>query len=183
MKKRARNKFWLTAYLFIVALRVLTPFLIFFQPLTAIILVTFLDIVDVEFASRRAVSLDEYECFDKILDFWWYSIAMIYAWTYIPEFAVFLLGLYLFRLLGFTIFILTGKRRVLFLFPGFFENVFFVIFFGLKIDKLQFLLAGNNLYVFLFFAFAAKMIQEWWVHWAQISIPEKFFNKKRNWIK
>jgi len=27
------------------------------------------------------------------------------------------------------------------------------------------------------------MAQEWWVHFAQISMPEDIFKKKRAWIK
>lgn len=170
-------------YFFIVFLRIITAPLVFIWPLPAIILSFFLDSIDIEFASQKVLTLAEYERWDKALDLWWYLNAMIFGWFSFPYFKYFLLFLFVFRLIGDLIFFLKGDRRILFLFPNFFENVFLLISLSLFIKPLNFLLDGKYFLTSLTVVILLKIFQEWWIHVALISIPEKFFGIKRNWRK
>lgn len=174
------NKF---LYFFVVFLRILSAPLIFITPLPAIILSFFLDVIDIEFASQKVLNLSEYEKYDKALDFWWYINIMIFSWFHLPSYKYLLLILFTFRAIGEIIFFIKNDRRVFFLFPNFFENIFFLIFFSIYFKQLNFLLNKEFVYIFISIIIVLKLFQEWWVHIAQISIPEDFFGKKRKWRK
>ena len=170
-------------YYFVVLLRILAAPLVFIWPLPSIILSFFLDIIDIEFASRKVLTLSEYEKYDKALDVWWHLNIMIFSWFYLPDYKIFLLILFILRMIGNIIFFLKNDRRIFFLFPNFFENIFFLIFFSLYFKQLNFLLGREFIYFSLSIMIITKIFQEWWVHIAQISIPEHFFGKKRRWKK
>ncbi len=170
-------------YYFVVLLRILVAPLIFIWPLTAIILSFFLDVIDIEFASRGALTLEKYERYDKALDLWWYFNVMTFSWFYLPNYRYVLLILFIFRTVGEVIFFIKKDRRIFFLFPNFFENIFFLIFFSLNFKQLNFLLDKKYFLFSLSASISLKIFQEWWVHIAQISISEHFFGKKRNWRK
>ncbi len=175
--------FHLFLYCFIILLRLLSAPLIFLWPLISIILSFFLDIIDIEFASRGILTLSEYERSDKALDLWWYSNAMLFSWFYLPYYRLFLLTLFIFRIVGDAIFFLKNNRRIFFLFPNFFENIFLLIFFSLYFKQLNFLLDKKYFFISISIAIIIKIFQEWWIHIAQISISEDFFGKKRDWKK
>ena len=168
-------------YYFVILLRILVAPLIFIWPLLAIILSFFLDVIDIEFASRKVLTLPEYEKYDKALDLWWYFNAMAFSWFYLPDYKFLLLILFIFRITGSIIFFLKNDRRIFFLFPSFFENIFFLIFFSLNFKQLNFLLDKKYFLFSLSASILLKIFQEWWVHIAQISISEDFFGKKRQW--
>lgn len=170
-------------YYFIVLLRIIAAPLIFIWPLLSVILSFFLDVVDIEFASRRVLTLSKYERYDKALDTWWYINVMIFAWFQMPNYRYILLILFVFRSIGEVIFFIKNDRRIFFLFPNFFENIFFLIFFSIYFKPLHFLLSEKYIYFSLSVVIIAKIFQEWWVHIALISIPEHFFGKKRKWKK
>ncbi|MEK7110120.1 MAG: hypothetical protein AAB876_02765 [Patescibacteria group bacterium] len=168
-------------YYFIVLLRIIVAPLIFIWPLPAIILSFFLDVVDIEFASRKVLTLSEYERYDKILDLWWYCNVMTFSWFNLPNYRFLLLILFIFRTVGEIIFFIKNDRRIFFLFPNFFENIFFLIFFSIYFKQLYFLLSEKYIFFSLSAVIITKIFQEWWVHIAQISIMEYFFGKKRAW--
>ena len=168
-------------YYFIVLLRILAAPLIFVWPLISVILSFFLDVIDIEFASRGGLTLDKYERWDKSLDLWWYFNAMIYGWFYLSYYKYLLLALFIFRLIGDIIFFFKNNRKIFIIFPNFFENFFFLFFFALYFRQLNFLLDKKHLLISLLMIILLKLFQEWWVHIAQISIPEFFFGKKRVW--
>lgn len=170
-------------YYFVVLLRIISASLIFVWPLPAIILSFFLDVIDIEFASRKVLTLSEYERYDKALDLWWYFNAMIFSWFHLPNYRFLLLILFIFRTVGEIVFFIKNDRRIFFLFPNFFENIFFLIFFSIYFRQLNFLLDRKFIFFSLSIAIITKIFQEWWVHIAQISIPEHFFGKKRGWKK
>ncbi len=174
------NKF---LYYLIVALRILVAPLVFIWPLLSVILSFFLDVVDIEFASRRVLTLSKYERYDKALDTWWYINVMIFAWFQMPNYRYILLILFVFRTIGEVIFFIKNDRWIFFLFPNFFENIFFLIFFSIYFKPLHFLLSEKYIYFSLSVVIIAKIFQEWWVHIVLISIPEHFFGKKRKWRK
>ncbi|MFA6016643.1 MAG: hypothetical protein WC744_00985 [Patescibacteria group bacterium] len=170
-------------YFSIVILRVLSAPLIFVWPLPAIILSFFLDVIDIEFASRKVLTLSEYERYDKMLDLWWYFNAVIFSWLYLLDYKIILLILFVFRMIGNIIFIIKNDRKIFFAFPNFFENIFFLIFFSTYFKQLNFLLDKKYFYFSIAIVTVLKIFQEWWIHIARISIPEHFFGKKRNWRK
>lgn len=170
-------------YYFIVLLRILVAPLIFTWPLLSIILSFLLDIVDIEFASRGVMTLKNYEKWDKALDLWWYLNIFVFGWFNFPQYKYFLLVLFTFRMVGDIIFFLKNDRRIFIIFPNLFENVFYLIFFSLKFDQLNYLLDKKHIFVSLSIVIVIKILQEWWIHVAQISIPEDFFGKKREWKK
>ena len=170
-------------YYFVILLRILVAPLIFIWPLSAIILSFFLDIIDIEFASRKVLTLSEYERYDKALDLWWYLNTMTFSWFHLPNYRFLLLILFIFRTIGKIIFFLKNNRRIFFLFPNFFENIFLLIFFSLYFKQLNFLLDKKHLFISLSIVVLLKILQEWWVHIAKISISEDFFGRKRNWKK
>lgn len=172
------NKF---VYYLIVVLRIISAPLIFIWPLPAIILSFFLDFIDIEFASRKVLTLSEYERYDKALDSWWYLNVMIFSWFQLPSYKFILLILFIFRTIGEIIFFIKNDRRIFFLFPNFFENIFMLIFFSIYFQQLHFLLGKRFIFFSLAIVVISKIFQEWWVHIAQISIPEHFFGKKRKW--
>ncbi len=170
-------------YIFVLILRFIFAPLIFIWPLTSIIVSFLLDVIDIEFASRGVTTLHEYENIDKIFDLWWYVLSLLYSYFKLNQWFGFLLILFLFRLVGDIIFFLKGDRKILMFFPNFFENSFFLFFFSNYFYGINFLIKPENLYFSLILIFMIKIVQEWWVHWAQISIPEDFFGKKRKWRK
>ena len=170
-------------YFLIILLRVLSAPLIFIWPLPAIILSFFLDVIDIEFASKKVLTLSEYERYDKALDTWWYLNVMIFTWFQLPNYRHILLILFIFRSIGEVIFFIKNDRKIFFLFPNFFENIFFLIFFSIYFKQLNFLLSEKFIFFSLSVVIITKIFQEWCVHIAQISIPEHFFGKKRDWRK
>jgi len=170
-------------YFSCVALRIILAPLIFLFPIPIIFILFFLDAIDVEFASRKVLTLNQYEKYDKALDLWWYINALVYSYFYLNTYFIFLFILFIYRLVGDILFFSKGQRKILVFFPNFFENVFFLVFFSLHFNQLSFLLNGINFYIALFFVCLIKIIQEWWVHFAQISIPEDIFKKKRTWLQ
>ena len=170
-------------YFLVILLRLLSAPLIFVWPLISIILSFLLDIVDIEFASRGVLTLKNYEKWDKILDLWWYLNALIFGWINFSEYKFFLLGLFIFRMVGDIIFILKNDRRIFIVFPNLFENVFYLIFFSLNYKQLNYLLDQDHFLISLTLVILLKIFQEWWIHIAQISIPEDFFGNKRDWKK
>ncbi|MFA5770135.1 MAG: hypothetical protein WC894_01405 [Patescibacteria group bacterium] len=170
-------------YFFIVILRILSAPLIFIWPLISIILSFFLDIIDVEFASKGVLTLEKYERYDKALDLWWYITIMAFSWFYLSDYKIILLILFALRIIGSIIFFINNNRKIFFIFPNFFENVFFLIFFSTYFKQLNILLGEKFFYFSIITVITLKIFQEWWIHIAQISIPECFFGKKRNWKK
>lgn len=165
------------------ALRILLPLIVFIFPLFVTIFVSFLDAIDIEFASRRVVTKSRYQQIDKLLDTWWYFLALLFSYIYLNQYFTFLLILFIYRIFGLLIFLISNNRKILFLTPNLFENVFFLFFFANYFHNLNYLIRGDTLYFSLSIAFLLKIFQEYWIHVAQISIPEDFFGKKRFWKK
>lgn len=157
-------------YYFIVFLRIISAPLIFVWPLPAIILSVFLDIIDGDLAAP-VVTKKRYELVDKNLDLWWFVNIMIYALIKYPNYRIYLLILFSYRLIGQLIYYVSHNRKVLMLFPNFFEWIFYLIFFGI------------NYYPFTLMVVLAKIFQEWFLHVADLSLKEIIFKKKRLWRK
>ncbi|NMB84030.1 hypothetical protein GYA28_01955 [Candidatus Roizmanbacteria bacterium] len=180
--KHKRSLVFTFFYGTVVVLRVFTPFFIFFQPVTISLLAFLLDVIDVEFASRRVLTKSQYQYLDKAMDFWWYVFAMVYSFVSMPQYNYLLIPLFTLRLLGEVIFYFNRNRKTFFYFPNLFENAYFIFLLGNKVPSLGFLISGDHTVYSLAVVFILKMFQEWWVHIAQISIGDDIINMKRQWL-
>lgn len=167
-------------YYFVVLLRILVAPLIFIWPLTAIILSVFLDLIDADFA-HKVISKKLYEIVDKNLDLWWFINIMIYSYINYPDYKIYLLIFFIYRVVGQLIYYVSGNRKILLLFPNFFEWVFFLIFLGK--NYYPSIITGQTFYLILLVIFFVKIFHEWFLHVADLSIREDFFKSKRNWRK
>lgn len=167
-------------YYFIFILRILVAPLIFIWPLLSIIVSFFLDLIDGDFA-YKVVSKKLYQIIDKNLDLWWFINIMIYSYINYPDYKIYLLILFIYRVVGQLIYYVSGNRKILLLFPNFFEWVFFLIFLGK--NYYPSIITGQTFYLILLVIFFVKIFHEWFLHVANLSIREDFFKSKRNWRK
>ena len=161
-------------YYLVLLVRVIFAPLIFIWPATSVIVSFLLDVVDGDIAPYT-VSKERYQIIDKTIDSWVYIFEMIYAWINFEQFKFLLLGLFLWRMLGMILFYITSNRRIFVVFGNYFENVFFVIFFGFTKPPV--------FYFAVVFVSLIKFFQEWFIHVADLSVREDVFKLKRNWKK
>jgi len=167
-------------YFFCVALRIILAPLIFLFPVPIVLTLFFLDAIDGELASKKVLTLEQYEKLDKALDFWQYTNEIAFAATNLKTYFPFLIILFIYRMIGEVMFFFKNNRKILVFFPNFFENVFLLIFLATYFKQLNFLIT-NNFYIYLIIVCILKIIQEWWLHWKKLSTMEVFFHQKKNW--
>lgn len=167
-------------YILIIILRIIFASFIFVRPLLSIIVSFFLDLIDADFA-HKVVAKKLYQIIDKNLDLWWFINIMIYSFINYPDYKIYLLILFIYRVVGQLIYYVSGNRGVLLFFPNFFEWIFFLIFFGK--NYYPSILEGQKYILFLIIIFITKIFQEWFLHVADLSIREDFLKIKRSWKK
>lgn len=167
-------------YYLIFLLRIFVALLIFVWPLLSIILSVFLDLIDADFA-YRVMSKKLYQFIDKNLDLWWYINIIIYSFFYYPDYKTYLLILFIYRLIGQLIYYFNRNRRTLLFFPNFFEWIFILIFFGE--NYFPSILKDETYLIISLTIFIIKIFQEWFLHFADMSIREDFLKIKRDWKK
>ena len=168
-------------YYFVLAVRLIFAPLIFVWPFISVIISFLLDLIDGDIAAY-AVSEKNYQIIDKTVDFWVYTFEMIYAWINFQDFRLLLLALLLWRLVGMVLFYMTSNRRLFIVFGNYFENIFYLIFFGVTVPALNWLVHNGNVYYFAVIAVSiVKFFQEWFVHVAELSVREDVFKSKRKW--
>jgi phosphatidylglycerophosphate synthase len=145
------------------------------------LLVVFTDLIDGDFAANNALTQDEYEFVDKLLDYWWYLISFIFVYTFLPEWFWLLSLLFAWRTVGEVMFSLTRRREYLFIFANFYENFFIFFTLQAQFPALKISSIGINLYIWSGILVGLKLLQEWFIHIAKLSIREDFFKWKRNW--
>jgi hypothetical protein len=154
-------------------LRIIAPFLIFKSPIVACFVVLFLDQVDGSFWYQRSILRSQYNLIDKSLDFLWYSVSLVYAYSNLPFFTLLLL-LFLVRTVGQTMFYITKNGRSFIYFPNIYEVVFFFILAG------KFLYIPYEYYLAPRFYFALiilsilKIAQEFFIHQSPVTFISKF---------
>ncbi len=160
------------AYYLILAVRIILAPFIFVWPTVTVILSFLLDVIDGDFAVS-VVSKRQYRSIDKAVDFWVCVFEMAYAWIYFGQFKFFLLALFLWRLVGLLLFYITQNQRLFVIFGNYFENVFFVVFFGFTTPPV--------FYFAVVLVTLIKFVQEWFIHVAELSVREDIFKMKRAW--
>ena len=163
-------------------LRIVLPLAIFKFPLFVVIAVSFLDWIDGDLGSQGFLSKSKYQNIDKLMDHWWYIWAIIYSYFALNNFFVFLFTLFVYRMIGFGLFLYRKKRKMFMFFPSFFENAFFLFFF-VNYFGWQFLVTGINLFYSITVVFILKLLQEYWLHYLGKSFVEDIFKFKwRKWL-
>lgn len=169
------------AYYFVILVRIILAPLILVWPTTAIILSLLLDIFDADFA-HHVITKKQYQMVDKILDSFVLLFELILAWQVLPEFRLLLSILFVWRMIGLTVFLESKNRHVLLVFGNFFENVFFLLYFATTFKSLNFILLNQAVfYTAMALAFLSKIFHEWFIHVAELSIREHLFGSKRKW--
>ncbi|MFD1827980.1 MULTISPECIES: hypothetical protein [Mumia] len=161
----------------VVVARLLVPLLVFKYPLPAIVACMLLDGVDQTiFQTFTSLDLSHYQSYDKALDIYYLALAYVATmrnWTSRPAFEV-ARFLFFYRLVGTTIFELTGgtHRWLLLIFPNTFE--YFFIFYEIvrtRWDPKRFSLrwwiaAAAVIWIVI------KIPQEAWIHVLKLDLTD-----------
>jgi hypothetical protein len=130
------------------------------------------------------ISKATYEKIDKLLDFYWYVIALIFSLHAFDTYFVTMLSiLLLLRFIGTIIYEFTNDRKWLIIFANYFENIFIVILFGEFIPQLSFLLTREVFSIVFIIVSILKLLQEVWIHHLNLSFMELVFGIKEEWKK
>lgn len=160
----------------LVGLRFVVPPLMLWFPIPGVLATLFLDVVDGDLLGWLGMSEESYQFIDKIADYYGYIFMMILGLRWpIRNILAFLLA---FRSIGQLIFLLTNERLVLVAFPNFFEALV-LVFVGLLIWRKTIDRAYQTYRHYLWqiwaFIITLKILNEWQLHFAQISISNLLF--------
>ena len=164
-----------TIFVIVVLLRFFVPLAIPRFPLPAILACLVLDAADQTiFQAFTDDPLPGYQTYDKALDVYYLAIAYFSSMRNWREPTAFQVGrfLYLYRLVGVTLFELLDQRWLLFVFPNTFEY-YFIAYEAVRTRwnpaRLS-ALAVVSMAVFI--TVFIKFPQEWWIHIAQLDFTE-----------
>ena len=165
----------MAVFLAVFGLRLFVPLLILRFPLPAIVVALVLDAADQSiFQALTDIDLTGYQSYDKALDVYYLAIAYISTFRNWRNAVAVATGMFLwyYRLVGVTLFELTGWRSLLLIFPNTFEYYFIAI----SIVRLRW--NDQSLTRRTVFGIAAgiwvfiKLPQEWWIHIAQLDFTD-----------
>lgn len=166
--KIKNNKLWLLSYIFIIALRIVTPVLIFVYPFFITLFSFILDTVDSELAFRGKVSWRKYSSFDKALDYWWYIFIFIYSIN-LGIFPIILI-LFVLRSIGQLAFLATREEKYFVFFPNILEIYFLFYIVVLQLQpKYLYLFDGTNQFLPLLLSTLIVIPREIGVHILKVS--------------
>ena len=159
----------------VVLLRFGIPLFIPKYPLPAILAALVLDAADQTiFTWVTDDPLPGYQAYDKALDVYYQAIAYITTMRIWRDPVAFQLGrfLYLYRLVGVTLFELSHARWVLLVFPNTFEY-FFIAYEAVRTRWNPLRMSATALVgMAAFIWIVIKLPQEWWIHVAQLDFTE-----------
>jgi hypothetical protein len=164
-----------TVFVTVVLARFFVPLFIPRFPLPAILACLVIDAADQTiFAAVTDDPLEGYQTYDKALDVYYLAIAYISTMRNWTDPVAFQVGrfLYLYRLVGVTMFELLDQRWLLFVFPNTFEY-YFIVYEAIRTRwdprKLSTLgVIGVAAFIWIFI----KLPQEWWIHIAQLDFTD-----------
>ena len=166
-------------FILITSLRFLSPFFIFSFPFATVTANILLDMVDAIVLNKLCgFKWEKYQLFDKIFDAWWYLFIFLFIVICYNEiiYALFLVILFGWRMVGETLFFLTKKRYWLFFCPNLFEPIFWVWVTLFHFASLDIFTPG--FFVFsLFITILLKMPWEYFLHYCKIE-PVNFVSRK-----
>lgn len=169
----------------VVAIRFVVPLWIPRYPLPAVLAALVVDALDQTlFQVLTDDPLTGYQTYDKALDIYYLAIAYCATMRNWRDPVAFGLarGLFLFRLVGVTLFELLGWRWLLLVFPNTFEY-FFVAYEAVatrwnprRVGAAGAVTMAGAIWVFV------KLPQEWWIHVAELDATEFMADHQRAWI-
>ena len=173
MKKKQKQK---TTLAFILTLRILVPFVLFFNPYIALGMSLFLDQVDGQYFFDLGVKWHIYNAIDKVLDYWWYLGILGFISVSYPQYFFIFLALLIVRTIGQIAGVFLKKEYFYILFPNIYEWFFILTLF------LPFL--PLNWEIRLFVASGIAVLLELAIHATNIHIVSKYILKKEiKWEK
>lgn len=153
--------------LVIVAVRVAGSLPVLRWPFAGGVLAIVVDLSDLLLRDLLGVGgVVDYQRLDKWLDQVYMLAFLVVAWRWLGIARTIALGLYVFRLVGFVAFELTGERSLLLLFPNVFE-VWFLVVAGVGAERVAHWPTPRMVAV-LAAATALKEAQEWALHGARL---------------
>lgn len=144
--------------------RILAAILMFFFPVLGYFLTLFFDSIDlwlfVIFDSPFSI---HYNIIDKSLDFFTLLIALIISFRFEKIQKNAAIFLFIWRLIGFFAFFLTGQKFYFLIFPNIFENFFLFCIIQRKYFP-DFRTTKKNLWLIILLLAIPKLFQEWFLH-------------------
>lgn len=160
----------------VVTARFIVPLLIPRYPLPALLASLLLDAADREiFELLATVRLEDYQSYDKALDIFYLTVAMLAALRNWASFTALRIARFLlyYRLVGVALFELTGARPLLLLFPNTFEY-FFIAYEVVatrwspgRLTRRHLILLAAGIWVLI------KLPQEYWIHVLRLDVTEQ----------
>lgn len=164
-----------TVVVAVVLARFLLPLLIPRFPLPAVVACLVVDAADQTIFVKAGVqNLDGYQSYDKALDVYYLAIAYVATMRNWRDPVAFQLArfLYLYRLVGVTLFELSGARWILFAFANTFEYVF-IAYEAVRTRWNPNRMSPRALVLLVAFIWVCiKLPQEWWIHIAQLDFTD-----------
>ena len=169
--------------IFVIILRLIASPLIFISPWFASISSFGLDWIDGEIYKRNGYTIKQYKPIDSLIDTYWYICILLFInLSQIPGLYILNL-LFIFRMIGQIIYMITQKREIFFLFPNFFEIFFFFYLFSTIFPQLNpYLYWPNSIYPLLVII-PIVLYREWLVHIKKANLSDFFTGKKTYWNK
>lgn len=149
-----------------------------------ILIACFLDAFDGEFASKRVLSRDKYQLIDKILDTWMYLLALSLSWIFINKYFLLLLVLFIYRMIGQLLALITKDEKMFLISPNLFGNFFLLLIFGTVFPSTN-VIQGQNLYISLLAVGLFTLYYEYCLHIKKFSLLKDVFGLKikKQWLK
>ena len=160
----AKKKFFRVLVPISILTRLTSPFIIFSNPLVAVVLCTFFDMTDSTLYRQSSYTKKKYQPIDKTLDFWWYGVSLVYAINANLPFLNLIILLFTIRLIGQLVFYFTRNEIYYILFPNFYEHFLVFIIILESFPKYNYLVNPNFFVKTLLVIFVAKIVQELIAH-------------------
>lgn len=163
------------------ASRLLGPALLWLSPVWGFLINVIYDVYDGELAAQAGVSYKRYQDLDKWFDLWFYVILALYIALYWGDSSlqVWLLGFFVFRLLGGILFSVFNKEILLVLFPDVFTVLTFFAFVTPSFAETSIFLPAPLDAVLIAVIFSVG--KEWWIHVAKIDTAHLLLGVDKKW--
>jgi len=154
--------FWRLGAFLIMLGRIVVPVFVYLDPFIIPIILAILDFFDYMFLmNARLLTLNNYLLLDKIFDFYYLTAMFIISLSWqVPL----LTALYIYRLLGFVLVIVSKNRKLFFIFPNLFEYHYLIYAYAFTRDQAVFTFMQNNMFLVFVLILAFKLYVEYSIH-------------------
>lgn len=143
---------------------------------------TFLaDWIDGEIFKRANYKRNEYQLIDKLLDTYWYTMALVYlSRIHIQSLGIFSIFLF-FRLFGLIVYIFRKEEWIFIFFPNFFEILFYAYLITAAVPSLD-LFSGPVIYYLIILFSPFVFLREYIIHVKRSNFSGFFTGKTTHWV-